>query len=166
METWRARYAETHTPGSEGGPGTGGNTSTAPGAYLTTGSPAANAHVATERASRAVPGPPGTVDPMTDTEPAAPRYAGPHVDGDRASAPSVPVLGEPAGGPHWTPAPPFPAPVAPSASIRYPSAADGSSGWAAGPGEPASVPLPIPGTDGPHTRPGWLTQSRDSGPAA
>ena len=38
QDTWRARYAETHTPGSEGGPGkrTGGNTSTAPGAYLTT----------------------------------------------------------------------------------------------------------------------------------
>ena len=37
QDTWRARYAETHTPGSEGGPGkrTGGNTSTAPGAYLT-----------------------------------------------------------------------------------------------------------------------------------
>jgi putative transposase len=32
-----SRYAETHTPGSEGGPGkrTGGNTGTAPGAYLT-----------------------------------------------------------------------------------------------------------------------------------
>ena len=32
-----ARYAETHTPGSEGGPGkrTDGNTGTAPGAYLT-----------------------------------------------------------------------------------------------------------------------------------
>jgi len=40
QDTWRARYAETHTPGSEGGPGkrTGGNTSTAPGAYLTIGS--------------------------------------------------------------------------------------------------------------------------------
>jgi putative transposase len=37
QDTWRARYAETHTPGSEGGPGkrTGGNTGTAPGAYLT-----------------------------------------------------------------------------------------------------------------------------------
>ena len=37
QDTWRARYAETHTPGSEGGPGkrTGGNTDTAPGAYLT-----------------------------------------------------------------------------------------------------------------------------------
>jgi putative transposase len=37
QDTWRARYAETHTPGSEGGPGkrTDGNTGTAPGAYLT-----------------------------------------------------------------------------------------------------------------------------------
>src|SRR5438270_8069618 len=37
QDTWRARYAETHTPGSEGGPGkrTGGNTDTAPAAYLT-----------------------------------------------------------------------------------------------------------------------------------
>ncbi len=37
QDTWRARYAETHTPGSEGGPGkqTGGNTGAAPGAYLT-----------------------------------------------------------------------------------------------------------------------------------
>ncbi|MGH3832720.1 MAG: hypothetical protein ACRDRS_20160, partial [Pseudonocardiaceae bacterium] len=37
QDTWRARYAETHTPGSEGGSGkrTGGNTGTAPGAYLT-----------------------------------------------------------------------------------------------------------------------------------
>ena len=37
QDTWRARYAETHTPGSEGGPGkrTGGNTGIAPGAYLT-----------------------------------------------------------------------------------------------------------------------------------
>ncbi len=39
QDTWRARYAETHTPGSEGGPGkrTSGNTGTAPGAYLTSG---------------------------------------------------------------------------------------------------------------------------------
>jgi hypothetical protein len=37
QDTWRARYAETHTPGSEGGPGkrTGSNTGTALGAYLT-----------------------------------------------------------------------------------------------------------------------------------
>jgi hypothetical protein len=37
QDTWRARYAETHTPSSEGGPGkrTGGNTGTAPKAYLT-----------------------------------------------------------------------------------------------------------------------------------
>ncbi|MGH3720091.1 MAG: hypothetical protein ACRDRI_14865, partial [Pseudonocardiaceae bacterium] len=37
QDTWRARYAETHTPGSEGGSGkrTGGDTGTAPGAYLT-----------------------------------------------------------------------------------------------------------------------------------
>jgi putative transposase len=37
QDTWRARYAKTHTPGSEGGPGkrTGGNTGIAPGAYLT-----------------------------------------------------------------------------------------------------------------------------------
>jgi putative transposase len=37
QDTWRARYAETHTPGSEGGPRkrTGGNTGIAPGAYLT-----------------------------------------------------------------------------------------------------------------------------------
>ncbi|MGH3722167.1 MAG: hypothetical protein ACRDRI_25675, partial [Pseudonocardiaceae bacterium] len=39
QDTWRARYAETHTPGSEGGSGkrTGGDTGTAPGAYLTSG---------------------------------------------------------------------------------------------------------------------------------
>jgi transposase InsO family protein len=47
QDTWRARYAETHTPGSEGGPGkrTGGNTGIAPGAYLTVEHATRRAHL-------------------------------------------------------------------------------------------------------------------------
>jgi putative transposase len=47
QDTRRARYAETHTPGSEGGPGkrTGGNTGTAPGAYLTVEVPSRSVHL-------------------------------------------------------------------------------------------------------------------------
>lgn len=69
----------------------------------------------------------------------------------------------------WQPGAPFLGPTL-AGSTRwgapvtdYAPAADGSSTWGV-PDPPAAVPDPLPGVEGPHTRPGWLTRGRGAGP--